>query len=71
MIGDAIARGADVYLSADMKYHEMQAAVGQIALIDIDHWVSEHFTTDIFQTLLQGKVETSISKNDYSPIKIY
>ncbi len=71
LITDAIAQGADVYLSADMKYHEMQGSIGQIALIDIDHWVSEHFTTEIFQALLQGKVETSISKNDYSPIKIY
>jgi len=67
----AIEVGADVFISADMKYHEMAEAEEKIGLVDIDHWVSEHFTTEIFQELLQGKVTTYISKEDHSPIKIY
>ena len=69
-IPDAIAAGADTYLSADMKYHDMQAAAGQIMAVDIDHWVSEHFTRDIFADLLQGKVEVKVAKADASPIHI-
>ena len=69
-IPDAIAAGADTYLSADMKYHDMQAAAGQIMAVDIDHWVSEHFTRDIFAELLQGKVEVKVSKADASPIHV-
>ena len=67
---EAIAAGADTYLSADMKYHDMQAAAGQIMAVDIDHWVSEHFTRDIFAELLQGKVEVRVAKSDVSPVKV-
>jgi len=67
---DAIAAGADTYVSADIKYHDMQAAAGQIMAVDIDHWVSEHFTRDIFADLLQGKVDIRISQADASPIYI-
>ena len=69
-IPDAIAAGADTYLSADIKYHDMQAAAGQIMAVDIDHWTSEHFTRDIFAELLQGKVEVRMSEADASPIHI-
>lgn len=68
---EAIRQGADAYLTADMKYHTMLDAKGRIALIDMDHWVSEHFTRDIFGELLDGKVETRIATSDQTPVKIY
>ena len=68
-IPQAIAQGADVYITADMKYHEMQSAFGQIGLIDLDHWVSEHFTREIFEELLRDKVTVFTAKNDVTPIK--
>lgn len=67
---EAIRQGADVYLTADCKYHEMQAAAGRIGLVDIDHWVSEHFTRNIFQDLLKGKVATYIAETDRTPVHI-
>ena len=69
-IPHAIAAGADTYLSADMKYHDMQAAAGQIMAVDIDHWVSEHFTRDIFAELLQDKVQVRVAQTDASPVKV-
>ena len=69
-IPNAIEAGADTYLSADMKYHDMQAAAGQIMAVDIDHWVSEHFTRDIFAELLHGKVDTRLAQTDSSPVKV-
>jgi putative NIF3 family GTP cyclohydrolase 1 type 2 len=69
-IPEAVAAGADTYLSADMKYHDMQAAAGQIMAVDIDHWVSEHFTRDIFAELLRDKVQVKMSEADASPIHI-
>ena len=69
-IPEAIAAGADTYLSADIKYHDMQAAAGQIMAVDIDHWTSEHFTRDIFAELLQGKVEVRIAQADASPVHV-
>lgn len=67
---EAIRQGADVYLTADCKYHEMQAAANRIGLIDIDHWTSEHFTRNIFQEQLQGKVKTYISEADRTPVHV-
>lgn len=69
-IGEAMRQGADVYLTADCKYHEMQAADRQIGVVDIDHWVSEHFTRDIFAQLLADKVPTYISEADATPVQV-
>lgn len=69
-ISEAIAQKADVYITADVKYHEFQAAVGQIGVIDMDHWVSEHFTRNIFAELLKGHVITHLSQADNTPVKI-
>ena len=68
-VGEAIQQGAEVYITADMKYHEMQAACGQIGIIDLDHWTSEHFTREIFQDLLQEHVPTYVSQTDQTPVK--
>ena len=74
-IPEAIAQGADVYLTADVKYHEFQEADGRIAIVDIDHWVSEKHARDIFRDLLaplapQG-LTCYISEKDHTPIHIY
>ena len=70
-IGEAIAQGADVYLTADCKYHEFQDADGQIGLIDIDHWISERHARDIFRDILAPLgVQCFISESDRTPIKI-
>ena len=67
----AIEQGADAFITADVKYHDFLDLAGNIALIDMDHWVSEHFTRDIFKELLNNKVQTLISQEDKSPIRIY
>lgn len=67
-VEQAIAAGADAYLTADCKYHEMQAAAGRIGLVDIDHWTSEHFTRDIFRELLSPYIPTRIAESDASPV---
>ena len=67
--GEAIQQGAEVYITADMKYHEMQAACGQIGVIDLDHWTSEHFTREIFYELIHTHVPTYVAKTDKTPVK--
>ena len=70
-IGEAIAKGADVYLTADCKYHEFQDADGRIGLIDIDHWISERHAREIFRDILKPLgVKCTISKSDRTPIQI-
>ena len=72
MIEHAIQQGADVYISADFKYHELQNANGQIAVIDMDHWVSEHYTREIFAELLSSyNIRVCVADTDHSPVKYW
>lgn len=64
----AIAQGADAYLTADVKYHEFQAADGRIALLAIDHWVSEQHVRELFREMLQDHVTCHIATSDCSPV---
>ena len=71
-IGEAIAQGADVYITADCKYHEFQDADGQIGLIDIDHWISERHAREIFRDIIEPLgVKCIISKQDKTPIQLW
>jgi len=47
LLPDAKASGADVYLTADIKYHEFFDAEDQIVLMDIGHFESEQFTSSL------------------------
>ena len=67
----AIAQGADAFVSADFKYHELQNAYQRITVVDMDHWVSEHFTREIFEQLLSPYISTRIARADESPIKYH
>ena len=70
-IEEAISQGADVYLTADCKYHEFQDADGRIGLIDIDHWISERHAREIFRDILTPLgVQCIISETDQTPIQI-
>ena len=71
-IEEAIAQGADVYITADVKYHEFQDADGRIGLIDIDHWISERHAREIFRDLIEPLgVKCIISKQDKTPIQVW
>lgn len=56
LIYDSIAAGADIYISADFKYHDFFLAENRIILADIGHYESEQFTKDIFYELLTKKM---------------
>lgn len=52
---EAIAAGADIYITADVKYHEFFDAEGRLVLADIGHYESEQFTSDLLVDYLQEK----------------
>jgi dinuclear metal center YbgI/SA1388 family protein len=58
LISNAIARKSEVYLTADLKYHDFFEADGQILLADIGHYESEQFTSDLVYGLLKEKFPT-------------
>ena len=49
----AIASGADVYVTSDIKYHEFFDADNRLLLADIGHYESEQFTTDLLFDILR------------------
>jgi dinuclear metal center YbgI/SA1388 family protein len=58
LIGKAVAAGADVYITGDVKYHEFFDANHQLVIADIGHWESEQFTIDLLFSILQDKFPT-------------
>ncbi|MEM9261011.1 MAG: Nif3-like dinuclear metal center hexameric protein, partial [Bacteroidota bacterium] len=58
LLGQAKAVGAQVFVTADYKYHEFFDADGQIIICDIGHYESEQFTTQLLAELLTKKFPT-------------
>ena len=54
-ITDAIHKKADVYISADFKYHDFFKAEDKILLIDVGHYESEQFTKNLLVDYLTKK----------------
>lgn len=48
--------GADVFVSADFKYHDFFRAENAIILADIGHYESEQFTKDLLYSFLTKKI---------------
>ncbi|HLO79895.1 MAG TPA: Nif3-like dinuclear metal center hexameric protein [Chitinophagaceae bacterium] len=55
LISRALRAGADVYITADVKYHEFFEADGKLVIADIGHFESEQFTINLLFDLLQEK----------------
>jgi len=67
LIPDAKAAGADIFLTADLKYHDFQSAEGEIILADGGHFETEQFVKVLFSNLILEKFSTfacHISEND-------
>ncbi len=58
LTGRALAAGADVYVTADVKYHEFFDANDRLVIADIGHWESEQYTSELLVELLQAKFPT-------------
>ncbi len=55
LLGAAIGKGADVFVTADYKYHEFFDADGKIVIADIGHYETEHYTIELFSELIRQK----------------
>ncbi|THU33445.1 Nif3-like dinuclear metal center hexameric protein [Niastella caeni] len=58
LVSKALAVGADIYITGDMKYHEFFDANGRLIIADIGHFESEQFTIDLLAGVLQEKFPT-------------
>lgn len=74
LLQSAIAAGADVFVSADFKYHQFFDAEGRIVIADIGHYETEQFTVEIFDEILKKKNVTFavlFSTLDTNPVKYF
>lgn len=55
LLGAAKGQGADIFITADYKYHEFFDADGQIIIADIGHFESEQFTIQLLQEIISQK----------------
>ncbi len=58
LLPQAIRAGAQVYISADFKYHEFFDAENRITIADIGHYESEVYTKELLQEVLRKKFPT-------------
>lgn len=67
----AIQKSADIYLTADVKYHQFFETEGRIILADIGHFESEQYTKEIFYGIISKinpKFAVYISESKTNPI---
>ena len=55
LLKNAIAAGADAFVTADFKYHEFFDAENKIMIVDIGHYESEQFTSNLLVANIQEK----------------
>ncbi len=73
-IEKAKAAGADVFITADLKYHDFFSAENNIILADIGHYESEQFTKNLLVAHLTKKITNFavvLSKIDTNPVKYF
>ncbi len=71
LLSDAIAAGADIFISADFKYHQFFDADNKILIADIGHYESEQYTIDMLCAVLTKKFPTfavHFSKINTNPV---
>ncbi len=71
-IKNAIASGATVFLTADLKYHNFYEAENQILLADIGHFESERYTKNYIVDYLTKKMlnfAIIFSEENTNPVK--
>ena len=74
LLEDAKNKGADVFITGDVKYHDFFNTDEKIMLIDTGHFESEQFTKDLLFLNIQKKFPTFAVLNSVTltnPVKYY
>ncbi len=74
LAGKAIEQGAQVYVTADLRYHDMLDNGRDIIMADIGHYESEQYTKEIFLEIIREKNPTfavDFSKKEKKQIQFY
>jgi dinuclear metal center YbgI/SA1388 family protein len=74
LLQEAISRGADAFITSDVKYHEMMEAENHLLYADIGHYESEKYTMELFIELISQKfsnIALLFSENNINPIQYF
>jgi putative NIF3 family GTP cyclohydrolase 1 type 2 len=74
LLTNAIGNQADVYITADFKYHEFFDAENRLMIADIGHYESEIFTINLLADEIVKKIPTFaviLSEINTNPINYY
>lgn len=55
LLKDALRVGANIFITADYKYHQFFDAEDKIVIADIGHYESERYTVEIFSDIIKRK----------------
>ncbi len=64
--------GADIYITADLKYHDFYQAGEDLVLADIGHYESEQYTKNLLHSFLTKKISNFaliLAETNTNPIK--
>ncbi len=56
LLGAAIESGADIYITADLKYNDFFSAQKELTLLDVGHYESEYCVIEIIFDILSKKM---------------
>lgn len=71
LLDDAVAAGADAFVTGEMHYHEYFGREQQIQIAVMGHYQSEQFTNEIFKTIIEERcpgVRCQLSQVNTNPI---
>jgi dinuclear metal center YbgI/SA1388 family protein len=74
LLKDAIAAGADAFITADFKYHEFFDAENHLVICDIGHYESEQFTSNLLIDNIQEKFPNfaiRLTEHNTNPINYF
>lgn len=72
LIDKAISRGADAFLTAEIKYNQFMDARKTLLLVDAGHYETEQFTKELLASVIQKKLinfAVLISQVNTNPVK--
>ena len=74
MLDDAIAQGADAFVTGEMHYHEYFGHDQEIQIAVIGHYESEHFTNELFKEIIEREckgVRCVMAESQKNPVRYY
>src|SRR6185312_2419449 len=74
LLKQAIAAGADIFITADYKYHEFFDAEGKLVIADVGHFESEQFTQQLLYEIIRKKFTNfavRLTEVNTNPVKYF